>query len=85
MGDRTLFLAWQDKGVGRQWFPIGRLDVDVESEKYRFRYIHGAKRAEKEAGFPLAGILPWTGARLQVSKTIFSVQQPGHVAEPPGL
>ena len=52
MGEKTIFLAWQDKGTSRQWFPVGRLDADVESEKYRFRYICGAKRAEKEAGFP---------------------------------
>ena len=51
MGEKTIFLAWQDKGASRQWFPVGRMDADVESEKYRFRYISGAKRAEKEVGF----------------------------------
>ena len=53
MSEKTLFLAWQDKARSRQWFPIGRLDTDVEHPLYRFRYIGGAKRAEKEAGFPL--------------------------------
>ena len=53
MGEKTLFLAWQDKGVSRQWFPIGRMDADIQDEEYRFRYIHGAKRAAKEVGFPL--------------------------------
>ncbi len=53
MGEKTLFLAWQDNGVSRQWFPIGRLDADVECEKYRFRYVGGAKRAKNEFGFPL--------------------------------
>ena len=54
MNAKTLFLAWQDKREeSRLWFPIGRLDVDVEYPLYRFRYTSGAKRAEKEAGFPL--------------------------------
>ena len=57
MGEKTLFLAWQDNGVSRHWFPIGRLDADVEGERYRFRYTGGAKRAESEAGFPL--LLPF--------------------------
>ena len=51
MNTKTLFLAWQDKRgeVSRPWFPVGRLDV--EPEFYRFRYVSGAKRAEKEQGF----------------------------------
>jgi len=51
---KTLFLAWQDKkDESRQWYPIGRLDValDVTPSLHRFRYIGGAKRARKEAGF----------------------------------
>ena len=47
---RTLYLAWQDKQRSRQWFPVGRLDF--ESSRYRFRYIHGARRAEEGANFP---------------------------------
>lgn len=47
---KTLFLAWQDKQRSRRWFPVGRLDL--EPPPYRFRYIHGAKRAEEEVGFP---------------------------------
>lgn len=58
MGEKTLFLAWQDRGVSRRWFPIGRLDADVENEKYRFRYIGGAKRAKEAAGFPLITSFP---------------------------
>lgn len=51
MRTKTLFLAWQDKReVNRPWFPVGRLDA--EPSLYRFRYIGGAKRAEKEIGFP---------------------------------
>ncbi len=51
MNTKTLFLAWQDKRgeVSRPWFPVGRLDV--EPSLYRFRYIRGAERAEKEQGF----------------------------------
>ena len=52
MRERTLFLAWQDKGGSRAWFPIGRLDTYDESPKYRFRYIEGVKRAHNEVGFP---------------------------------
>lgn len=51
--NKSLFLAWQDKGNRRQWFPIGRLDADLERSAYRFRYTHGAKRAQSQAGFPL--------------------------------
>ena len=58
MGEKTLFVAWQDKGVSRQWFPVGRLDADVEDNKYRFRYVGGAKRAAKEVGFPLIVAFP---------------------------
>ena len=50
MNARTLFLAWQDK-TSRRWFPVGRLDADVEHSLYRFRYIGGAKRAQDEAHF----------------------------------
>lgn len=51
MTPNTLFLAWQDK-KNREWFPVGRLDVEGEPCSYRFRYIHGAKQAEEKAGFP---------------------------------
>lgn len=53
MNPRTLFLGWREPRSGRR-FPVGRLDADVERPLYRFRYIHGAKRAQKEARFPLA-------------------------------
>lgn len=52
MSDRTLFLAWRDAGSSKKWFPVGRLDADVERCRYRFRYISGAKRAKEEVGFP---------------------------------
>ena len=80
MAEKTVFLAWQDKWVSREWFPIGRLDADVESEIYRFRYIGGAKRAEKEAKISIACSFPSFGGRLQVIKAVFHFQQPGDVA-----
>ena len=52
MTTRTLFLAWQGKKT-REWFPVGRLDVNSESPSYCFRYTGGAKRAVQEAVFPL--------------------------------
>lgn len=52
MNITTLFLAWQDKNR-RQWFPVGRLDADVNLPLYRFRYIAGVERAQREAKFPL--------------------------------
>ena len=53
MSKRTLFLAWQANKPSQAWFPVGRLDADVEGSLYRFRYIGGAKRAQEEVGFPL--------------------------------
>lgn len=49
MAERTLFIAW--RGLSGLWFPIGRLDADIEGPSYRFRYTGGAKRAQNEAGF----------------------------------
>jgi hypothetical protein len=49
MNKKTLFLAWQDRGQSRAWFPVGRLDVSPD--RYRFRYIQGAESARKKAGF----------------------------------
>ena len=58
MSTRTFFLAWQDKTRTRLWFPVGRLDVDVEAADYRFRYTGGARRAQEEAAYPLAVEFP---------------------------
>ena len=54
MSVRTLFLAWQDKDATRKWYPVGRLDTDVDRSIYRFRYTNGAKRAVEEVRYPLA-------------------------------
>jgi len=47
---RTLFLAWQDASATRQWFPIGRLDADVQHHHFRYAYTHGAEDAQTKAG-----------------------------------
>jgi hypothetical protein len=51
MNPKTLFLAWQDKARTRQWFPVGRLDVESTDPLYRFRYVKGAERACARSGF----------------------------------
>lgn len=51
MSVNTLFVAWQDKAETRLWFPVGRLDADLEEGSYCFRYTAGAKRAQDEAKF----------------------------------
>lgn len=48
---KSLYLAWQDKGKTRRWFPIGRLDADLREPLFKFGYVKGAKRAHEEAGF----------------------------------
>ena len=58
MNERTLFLAWQDAGKTRRWFPVGRLDVGADAPAFRFRYLAGARRAWEEVGYPLAVEFP---------------------------
>ena len=53
MSERTLFIAWEDKEASREWYPVGRLDVNADQSVYRFRYTLGAKRAREEQAFPL--------------------------------
>lgn len=51
---KSLFLAWQapkDSARSRAWFPVGRLDAELEHSHYRFRYTGGAKKAHTEVGF----------------------------------
>ena len=73
MSERTLFLAWQDKR-SRQWFPVGRLDADVAKSAYRFRYTGGAKRAQRQSGFPL--LLEFSDLRKDYrSKKLFPIFQ----------
>src|SRR5260370_19464599 len=47
---KTLFLAWQDTTATRAWFPIGRLDANMEGADFRFGYTYGAKMAHDQAG-----------------------------------
>lgn len=46
----SLFLAWQDTGSSRAWFPIGRLDADLPRSRFYFGYTCGALRAAQTAG-----------------------------------
>ena len=48
----TLYLAWQDPR-SRDWFPVGRLDADQDTEPitYEFVYVNGARDAQKAADF----------------------------------
>jgi hypothetical protein len=46
----SLFLAWQDTGPTRAWFPIGRLDADLVHQHFTFGYTQGAERAATTAG-----------------------------------
>jgi hypothetical protein len=47
---KTLFVAWQDTARTRAWFPIGRLDADIEKSRFEFIYTQGAEIAQKQAG-----------------------------------
>ena len=46
----SLYLAWQDSGHSRAWFPIGRLDSDLAHSRFFFGYTQGAERAAQVAG-----------------------------------
>ena len=47
---KTLFVAWQDVGHTRAWYPIGRLDADVQRSHFQFSYTQGAEVARQRAG-----------------------------------
>lgn len=76
MKPETYFLAWEDRHRKdtRPWFPIGRLDADVEQSRYRFQYVGGARRAVKESGFPLLFEFPELNAWYE-STALFPVFQ----------
>lgn len=46
----SLFLAWQSPD-SRMWFPVGRLDADVDRSNYLFQYVRGALEARDRGGF----------------------------------
>lgn len=51
---KSLFLAWQaptDSISSRAWFPVGRLDAEIDRPHYRFRYTKGALEAHAAVGF----------------------------------
>ncbi len=51
---KSLFLAWQaptHSSRSRAWFPVGRLDAELEKPHYRFRYTGGALKAQQDVGF----------------------------------
>ncbi len=50
MSARIFFLGWQDR-KSRAWFPIGRLDAQVDGGGYDFGYTRGALEAAEEYGF----------------------------------
>ena len=68
MSVKTLYLAWESKQPGPAWYPVGRLDADVEKPLYRFRYTGGAKRAQDAAGFPLLMEFPSLTKDYKASK-----------------
>ncbi len=80
MSTKTLFLAWQDtQDVGsqsgsRMWFPVGRLDADIEESEYRFRYTKGVEDANCKAGFPPLPEFP-DFERTYKSSELFSLFQ----------
>ena len=58
MSERTLYLGWQDRGKTQAWFPVGRLDVDLASPRFRFRHVRGAERAHATGGFDVRTGIP---------------------------
>ena len=51
VNEKTYFLAWQGQAGTRQWFPVGRLDVDLAAPLFRFRHVQGATKAQATGGF----------------------------------
>ena len=85
MSAKTLFFAWQDNEPGQAWFPVGRLDADVERPLYRFRYIGGATRAQEEAGFPLLIEFPKLDESYESSQLFPLFQESGDESCKTGL
>ncbi len=78
---KTLFLAWQDKRLRgeqvegtRAWFPIGRLDADLDDAHYRFAYTRGVLQAKAKAGFQPLDAFPKIDA-LYESAELFPLFQ----------
>ena len=82
MAEKTLFLAWHDAGENRLWFPVGRLDADPESSRYRFRYTGGAKRAQERSQVPFDYRLSCSGQRLTGQKNCSPCSKTGLCPQP---
>ena len=65
----TLFLAWQAP-ESRCWFPVGRLDAELDagSSRYEFSYIAGAREAREAADFLLVPGFPELDAPYRSEK-----------------
>lgn len=53
---KSLFLAWQ--APTRAWFPVGRLDADLHTNRYLFSYTKGALQAKRDVGFDALPAFP---------------------------
>jgi type I restriction enzyme R subunit len=73
MSNNTLFLAWQDKRLTRAWFPVGRLDVLADFQKWGFDII--PHRALMKQGFETAD-----GKRVDVESAFKNPEHPFRVA-----
>jgi hypothetical protein len=63
---KSLFLAWQ--APTRAWFPVGRLDVDLDNSRYLFNYTKGALRAKLAVGFDALPAFPDLHRRYESSE-----------------
>ena len=71
MSAKTLYVAWRNRIEEYDtsgWFPIGRLDADIDGSDYCFRYIKGADRAHEEADFPMLMEFPYRQKKYQSSE-----------------
>ena len=62
----TLYLAWQAPR-SRRWFPVGRLDADLDGDlaRYHFSYMDGAREAREVADFLMVPGFPELDAPYQ--------------------
>jgi len=65
---KTLFLAWQDTAATRAWYPIGRLDADVNQSHFCFGYTRGAEMAHNKAGLDPLDAFPDFGKHYEASE-----------------
>ena len=65
----TLYLAWQAPG-SRRWFPVGRLDADLDGDlaRYHFSYMDGAREAREAEDFLMVPGFPELDAPYQSEK-----------------